>query len=222
MGARKGDGTQALHNVAPHLTRESARTMACKYMRDPKILQAIRNLADGSLRANVLIAQDVLTGMMEGVFNGQPVKPETALKAAVEILNRAGLIVSQTVKHEHTIEDNRTEKELLAHIKNRMEELGVAQNLQIVDASFEEVDGAAPYGRKKDGTPRRKNGRIPWKRRLTPPPPKKVEDMNPEELRRHKMDEQIKAAREQLKANRKKRNKEATDGKGATAPAEGV
>lgn len=207
LGARKGMASRAMQQVNPDLTAESARTTASKYMRNPKIAMAMRNLADSSLKGNVLLAQDILTDIMEGEYNGQPVKPETAMKAAIEVLNRGGLIVAQKVEHEHTIEDNRSEKELLAHIKGRLKELGIADG-GVIDAKFEEIDTAAPYGRKEDGLPAAKPGRKPWKRKLIPPPQKDPSKMSPDELRRHEQNKQVAEIRDKLKAARVAARKE--------------
>ena len=50
LGARHGTASEAMRKVNPNLTPASAQQTASKYKRDPRILAAMRNLADASLR----------------------------------------------------------------------------------------------------------------------------------------------------------------------------
>jgi len=200
LGAGNQNATEAMRAVNPELEEHSARSQASVYRRDPRILEALRNLADSSLRANVVLACMTMSDIMEGTYVGQPVKPETALKACTEVMNRGGLLAVQKVEHHHLHEDNRSEKELMAHIKKRMLELGVAGDMPTIDAQFAEVDAGAPFGRKKDGSAKQKPGRKQWKTRLLPPPAYKP----PGKATRARMSDpgRAKRLREQFQAER--------------------
>lgn len=156
---------------------KSARAMAYKYLQNPRILAALRERADSAIKANAPKAQQVVEQIMAGEFNGAPVKPETALKAAQNILDRAGLQVVSKV--EHTIEDNRTAEELAQSVNEllaRCAEQGILTKDKVIDITAVPVHPdpeiekkIAPWGRNKDGTPSKPPGPRTEKRFLPGP-----------------------------------------------------
>lgn len=110
---------------------------ACQ-LRSPRVLAAVRDLADRNIRNGALMAANVLLDIAGDRFH------KDRMKAAVEILNRAGLIVE--TQHKVTIEDNRSEAEIKQRITELAEKLGVDPKKllgkNVVDAEFVVVEDA--------------------------------------------------------------------------------
>lgn len=92
----------------------------------PHIQQAIREEAEDLLNSNVGIAAKVL---VELATNSK--SDSVRLQAAQSLLDRGGLPFVRQTEHKHTLEDNRTDAELRAHIKRLSDELGL--NAKVID-----------------------------------------------------------------------------------------
>lgn len=140
-----------------------------RLLRNPKITAVLKQRTTQHFASLHVLAADQLAEIIAtGLWHGQPVKASEGLKAIKEALERGvGPVVT---KHEVEVNDNRSVNELKAHVTGMLARLSpedkklFAQKLgaAAVDADFEEVqegvDPAAPWGRKKDGTPRDKPG----------------------------------------------------------------
>lgn len=201
-GARRGDATLAMRAVNPDITPESARQTASRYQRDPRILEAMKNLADASVRGGAVASADLLAEVVEtGMAFGQKVPVKDILRCAQDLLNRAGL--QSVTRHEIDVTDNRSLAELKAAVQEKLNTLGF-QEQKVIDAEAEEVyDPAAPWGRKKDGTPRGKPGTGRKKLQLTPPKPKDPAKMTEREKVLHASRQRAKEMSEKMRAKRR-------------------
>ncbi len=218
-GGMPGTGKDAvLASKFECTTDASAKTTAHRLLHDPRIIEVIKNLAAAAGNVAAVASMEVLVKMVtEGDFHGQKVKPETALKAAESLLNRAGLSAIARSEVNVNVTDHRSEKELVEHIANLRRQLGIeapVKTLEAIDVEATEVDPAAPHGRTKDGVPRNKSGPKPYKRRLEPPKPGEVDytGMNAAQRKRsaerHKQRTLLAQARASLKAKRQQQESE--------------
>jgi len=183
-GGAKGMLTQIVYQAGYECSSDvSARNIASKNLRDPRVLEVIRGLTDAKFRAGAVVAADFLMDVINGNVDGQVPKVSERIKAAQDLLDRAGLMVINRSEVDVNVTDGRSIAELEASVNARLANLGLPA-LQVtdqrpeketIDAEFTEVDPAAPYGRSCDdkpgrgpgvGRPRKKPGRKPWKRRL--------------------------------------------------------
>lgn len=115
---------------------ENSRSVAVhRLMHSEDVLAAIREETDKLLRFSALIGYKALEEIAQDRANPK------RFNAAVELLNRAGLQVIQ--KFEHTIDDKRKTREIIADIKRMAKELGIDPALllgkDVIDAEFTEV-----------------------------------------------------------------------------------
>lgn len=118
---------------------DSAKQQAWRLAHRPRVQAAIREEADKRIRTGTILGASVL---MEIAAN--PTHKDQ-YKAAVELLNRGGLLVE--TKHTVEVVDNRTTQTLLARVHELANRLGLdpkrllgqAANVEIVDAEFEDV-----------------------------------------------------------------------------------
>lgn len=103
LGAK--NPTQAAMMAGYGGTDAARRTAAKELMRNPKVLDAIREEADKRLRSGALLAASRLIEIASNPLD------LNSFKACVELLNRADLIVA--TKHEVTVTDNRTTDEVM-------------------------------------------------------------------------------------------------------------
>ena len=118
-------------------TEGAAKVNAHKLMHSENVLAAIREEADKRLRTGALLGASVL---MEIADN--PVHKDQ-LKAATELLNRAGLIVA--TQHNVVVEDRRTNNEIIETIarlamKNNLDVSSLLGNTDdTIDVEYEEL-----------------------------------------------------------------------------------
>lgn len=123
-------------------TDAARKTAAKELMRNPKVLDALREEADKRLRSGALLAASRLIEIA-----GNPLDINS-FKACVELLNRADLIVA--TKHEVKVTDNRTTDDVMATIlslakRNNIDPktlLGYNPAEKIVEAEFTEATTA--------------------------------------------------------------------------------
>lgn len=130
------DQTRAAVLSGYGVTPGSQKVAGYRLAHDPKILAAIKEVADQRLRSGALLGAEVLIAIAQN-----PVHKDQ-LKAATELLNRGGLIVRQEVEHIHRSE---TEAEQVKKIVSLARELGLDPKQLLgsagvtVDADFKVV-----------------------------------------------------------------------------------
>jgi phage terminase small subunit len=102
----------------------------------PHIQQAIRVEAENLLNSNVGIGAKVLVDLAQNSKSDS-----VRLQAAQSLLDRGGLPFIRQTEHKHTLEDNRTDAELKAHIKQLTDELGL--NAKVIEHEPETDDTPA-------------------------------------------------------------------------------
>lgn len=128
-------------------TIDSAKVAASRMMRMPTVLAAIREEADRRLRSGGILAASALVEIANDM------KHKDRFKAAVELLNRSGLLVEQTHRVIH--EDHRSDAEIERAVANLATKYGIdpakllgtaAAKISVgaVDAEFVEITEAMP------------------------------------------------------------------------------
>lgn len=79
-------------------------------LRNEKVIRALREEADRRLRANAVLGASVLVEIAQDSLH------KDRLKAALALMDRGGLQFIQRVEHHHTVEDKRSERELVQSI----------------------------------------------------------------------------------------------------------
>lgn len=100
--------------------RDGASVTAHRLLRNPVILSELRDLAEKKLKANVAMAASVLEELATSAKN-----EAVRLKAAETLLDRGGLMLATISKHEITVTNSRTDKELLERVEQLTRELGL-------------------------------------------------------------------------------------------------
>lgn len=94
----------------------SAAVVACRMMRNPRILAAMREEADRRLRSGALLASSALIEIVGDRAH------RDRFKAAVELLNRGGLLVE--TQHRVIVEnDSRTTEEIKREVEGMLQRL---------------------------------------------------------------------------------------------------
>lgn len=123
-------------------TSQSAAGAADRMMKMPRILSAIREEADKRLKSGAVLAASVLVEIASNRMH------RDQYKAAVELLNRAGLVVEGVSRV--IVEDHRTEEEIVRRITDLSSKLGIDPKKllgnDVVDAEFTEVPGTSLSG----------------------------------------------------------------------------
>lgn len=127
-------------------TKESQAAGAYRLLHDRKILAAVKEAADGMLRANILIGSQVLVDIAQDVHH------KDRFKAAQALLDRGGLIVATQANVNINITEDTPNDQLIDRIKMLAAKLDIdpkvllgraatpgLPNPLIVDAEFEEV-----------------------------------------------------------------------------------
>lgn len=109
---------------------------AYRLMRNPRVLEAIREEAGKRLQASALLGAMVLEEIALDPLH------KDRLKAATELLNRGGMQLIE--KHEHIVKDERSAAELVQYIKSMAQKHGLDPRKLLgqsepVDAQFTEV-----------------------------------------------------------------------------------
>lgn len=108
-------------------------------LRKRNILDAIREVADERLRAGAILAASVLVEVADSKFD------KNRFKSAVELLNRAGLVVEGVSRV--IVEDNRTNAQIERRVVDLANKLGIDPmqllgRAEATDADYEVIDGS--------------------------------------------------------------------------------
>ncbi len=104
-------------------------------IRDPRVLAAIKYLAEKRAHASAFAAMSTLEDLMRSA------PPAQRLKAAQSVLAFSGIIVKTVHEHEINIKDNRSEDQIKAAIQEKLKSLGMAPD--VIDVTPKKDDGRA-------------------------------------------------------------------------------
>lgn len=178
-GATRNAATQAVKMVYGY-NDNAASTHAGRMLKNEKIRDVLVEEVGASFAATAVLAAERLAEILTtGMFFGQAVKPSDGMKAIREGLDRGigPLAHIQKIHMEHDIGPNSV-KELRAAILGELGKLPETERRAflsqmnpggVIDAEYEEIDPAAPWGYKSDGTPKKKPGAHITKRYLPGP-----------------------------------------------------
>lgn len=119
-------------------TNQDQADVASKLLRMPRILAAIRDVADHRLKSGALLAASVLVQIAQDPLD------KNRYKAATEVLNRAGLVVEGVSRI--IVEDHRTPEEIERRIRDLAERIGIdpdkliGQSLVVEDVEYEDLE----------------------------------------------------------------------------------
>lgn len=146
-GGRNGSAAARAAGYAPNHPG-SQRVTAYRLLHDEKILAAIKEVADKTVRASIVIGTDALIEIASDPSH------KDRLKAATELVNRGGLLVATQHNVNVNVTDNRTPEEMLVRIQTLAKALNLNPDAllgaasgrarlpapeDVVDAEFEEV-----------------------------------------------------------------------------------
>jgi phage terminase small subunit len=134
MGGRPSRATDAaLQAGYANKNKNALSATASRLITNPRVIAAIREEADLRVRAGAILGASVLIQIAEDPTHKQQ------FKAAVELLNRADLIVAS--KHEVTVDDKRPDKdELVGRVNDLAERLGIDPNILLSKQSPKLID----------------------------------------------------------------------------------
>ena len=179
-GTRQAATTAA--KIAYGYTDNSASVQAYKLLRNEKIQEILVDECVATFAAGAVMATEQLVDVVTtGQWHGQIVKPGEGLKAISILIERGIGPIAQIHEHRHNHEiESLSPKELQGKVieelrklpdQDRAAMLAQLGGGEIIDVDAVEVDPEAPWGRKKDGTPKQKPGREKHKgKRVLPGP----------------------------------------------------
>ena len=210
------EGATAAVQVVYGYEGNAASSKATQLLKHEKIRDVIVEETLASFAAMGALAADKLMEVLDtGQWHGQAVKPSDGLKAIGQALERGIGPIAHVHKHTHEHElEGKTGKELRAAVIGELRKLedhdrsamlqaiGIAPDAEIVDVDAIEVDPDAPWGRKKDGTPKAKPGKprelvpVHKQSRYYEPPPTDLQ-VRIAQIKKKKMQAKRKKAEEQ-------------------------
>ena len=118
---------------------ETQAVSASRMLRQPRILAALREVADHRLKSGAILAASAIVEIANDPLH------RDRFKAATELLNRAGLVV-ETVSRVIT-EDHRTVEEVERRVRDLAVRVGIDPekllgNFKVIDAEVVELDEA--------------------------------------------------------------------------------
>jgi phage terminase small subunit len=119
-----GNRAQAAIKAGYHSKR--ANQSGYQALSSPAVQAAIRKEAEDLLQTHVGLAAKVLVELATGSKSDA-----VRLQAATTLLDRGGLPLIHRTEHQHTLQDHRTDKELQAHVKRLLGELGL--NAKVIE-----------------------------------------------------------------------------------------
>jgi phage terminase small subunit len=139
-----GDNAAQAARFAGCATGREAQA-AWEWKRRPRVLAAIREMAEFQLRAGALLGASAMIEIARDPLH------KDRLKAADRLMERAGMLVIQ--RSEHIVEDRRETKEIIAGLKDLAERAGIPLETilgkgakDVVDGEYEDVDDSSTEG----------------------------------------------------------------------------
>ena len=141
MALVENGGNQTRAAITAGYSEEFAKSIGSRLARNPKVTAAIKEMADQRVRSSAVNAMDVIIEIMRDPTH------KDRFKAAIEVANRSGLIVTtqHEVKVAHTVDDT----QMVERIRQLATGLGLdAKQLlgsvgvdldKVIDAEFTEV-----------------------------------------------------------------------------------
>ena len=112
-----------------------AHSQGTRLLQRERILNAIRRIAEKNIVAGIGVGAAVLIRLARGAQS-----EDVQLRAAQALLDRAGLPLIKTTRTHHLFTDNRSEAELIEHVKRLAAELKVALPAGLIEGYGEPVD----------------------------------------------------------------------------------
>lgn len=117
--------------------KDSQTVTASRMLRQPRILAALREVADRRLKAGAIMAASAIVEIAGDALH------RDRFKAATELLNRAGLVVEGVSRV--IVEDHRTPEEIERRIRDLAERLGIDANKilgqsMVIDGDVTDLD----------------------------------------------------------------------------------
>lgn len=118
---------------------DSQAVTASRMLRQPRILAALREVADRRLKSGAILAASAIVEIANDPLH------RDRFKAATELLNRAGLVVEGISRV--IVEDHRTVEEIERRVRDLAVRVGIDPEKllgqsQIINGDFEELDDA--------------------------------------------------------------------------------
>lgn len=111
------NATEAARMAGYGTNKEDQATIASRLLRMPRILSALREVADHRLKSGAILAASVLVKIAGDDMH------KNQYKAATDLLNRAGLVVEGISRV--IVEDHRNPEEIERRIRDMAERLGI-------------------------------------------------------------------------------------------------
>ena len=172
-GGTRAAGTAAYISVYGQEDKRIASQCAWRLLRDEKVKYVLADETTAEFAAQAVIAADALGDIITtGMWKGQAVKPNEALKAISLALERGIGPITMIHKHEHEHQLEAPPKdELVSLILEEVSKLPDAQRHEmltklagdnnVIDVEAVSIDPDAPWGRTEDGKPKQKPGAKP-------------------------------------------------------------
>ena len=180
LGGTRSAATAAVKMVYGY-DGNAASVQAGRMLKNQKIQDELIDECVATFAAGAILATDKLIDILEnGMWFGQPVKPNDGLKAISMMMERGIGPIAQLHEHNHNHQvDSLTTKELRSAIAGELRKLPDAERAivlkqlgggDVIDVDAVEVDPEAPWGRKNDGKPKQKPGPEKQQKRVLPGP----------------------------------------------------
>lgn len=118
VDAKGKHGAQTTAARAAGYSEDTVHQIANNLMRNPKILRAIKEEVTRRYDSASVLALAVIMELAGGAAD-----EAVRLKAAIALKEQAGHVAVKVQKHEHSLEDNRSDKELIDYAKGLVETL---------------------------------------------------------------------------------------------------
>jgi len=122
--------------IAAGCPPQSAHVRASDMLDRPRVLNAIRAQAEKMLNTSVIRAAQILEELAENAKS-----EDVKLRAAQALLDRGGMMLVRQSEVRHTLEDRRSDQELIENIRRLQAQLGVAP---VIDVTPEPTVPALP------------------------------------------------------------------------------
>lgn len=171
MGGTREAATEAYMLAFGQDNKSYASRSAGRLLKDQRVQEVLVDETVSSFSAQAVIAADKLGDIIQtGMWFGQAVKPNDGLKAISMALERSVGPIAMLHKHEHEHSTgDMSPEQIRSQIFQELALLSDADKHQfltllkgddtVIEIEALEVDPDAPWGRKKDGTPKEKPGR---------------------------------------------------------------